>query len=143
MGEIDSVTMQEPKSAPKKPLLKDIDDVVSIGALLRPTFLNAISSLSLQQKEEFLKTLVDIEKELSNSSVSLTSRFGKVNSLFTRSFAYAPIWRFIAGKIEDVGNQSPSPSVKELSMVSLLIGMMFEETQSQLQSQTSKARQSA
>ena len=137
------MTKQEPKSAPKKPVLKDIEDVISIGALLRPTFFQAISGLSYKQKEEFLKTLLEIEIELSKSSVSFTQRFKKTNEIFGRTFGYAPIWRFIAGRFQDVWSEVETPSVKELSIVSLLVGMLLEETQSQLKSYSSKDRQSA
>lgn len=130
------------ESAKKPPVFRDIEDVVSVGALLRPTIVQAISALKPREREELKTILIDVEKELSSSRSPLTERFANVREIFARTFGFAPIWRFIAGRLEETWAQAEEPTVKELSVVSLLVGMMFEETQNQLAARA-KSRRSA
>ena len=118
------------KSEPK---FKDIEDVISIGALLRPTFTSAVKGLKLAQKEQLFEILLQAEKELAVSTEALPQRFARVKRTFERTYVMGPIWRFIAGRIEEVWRECEKPSVKELSTVSLLVGILFEETERQLE----------
>ena len=130
------------KKAKKQPIFRDIEDVVSIGALLRPTFVQAVAGLGHAEREELKAILIDVEKELSSSRYPLVERFASVREVLSRTYGFAPIWRFIAGRIEETWTQVEKPGVKELSVVSLLVGMLFEETQSQLAARA-KTRRSA
>jgi hypothetical protein len=49
-----------------------------------------------------------------------------------KTYSLGPVWRFIAGRIEDSWKESDGLTVKELSVVSLLFGMVLEETESRL-----------
>jgi len=130
------------KTAKKTPVFRDIEDVVSIGALLRPTIVQAIAQLKSGEREELKAILIEVEKELSSSRDPLAERFANAREIFSRTFGYAPIWRFIAGRLEETWTQVEEPGVKELSVVSLLVGMMFEETQARLAAR-SRTRRSA
>jgi len=127
--------------------VKDIEDVVSMGALLRPTLVSAVHDLKPEQLDDLNDILIDCEKSLSNSTVTLRTRLNQVAKKLEKTFVFAPIWRFISTRIEDVWAQNHEPSVRELSMVSLIIGMLIEEVQSirsnSLQSSKSKKRKSA
>ena len=121
---------------------KDIDDVVSAGALLRPTLVSAVRELDRNQLIKLTEILIDCEKSLSDSSVSYKLRFNQVGKKLENTFEFAPIWRFIATRVNDVWTQCQNPSIRELSMISLMIGMLIEETQS-AEARKNKKRKSA
>lgn len=116
----------------KMPLFGQIEDVISIGALLRPTILKAVSELKTTELEEFRVILIDAEKELGNSRLEFSERFARAQEKFRTAIRYAPIWRFIATRIEETWKNAAPLSVKELSVVSLIFGMMLEETQNRI-----------
>jgi hypothetical protein len=116
-------------SVKKKPLFKEIDDVVSLGALLRPTIVKAITALSSDETEKLREILIEAEKHLANSRTDFRERFERTQETLVKTYAFAPVWRFIAGRIEDTWKDATSLTVRELSAVSLLLGMMLEEAQ--------------
>jgi hypothetical protein len=113
----------------KKPLFKEIEDVVSLGALLRPTIVKAIAALSTDEAEQLRTILIEAEKHLANSRADFRERFVQTQETLVKTYAFAPVWRFIAGRIEDTWKDAGALTVRELSAVSLLLGMMLEETQ--------------
>ncbi len=129
--------MEEPqdpslKKTPKRIQFGEIEDVISIGALLRPTIAKAIGALRPNELQEFLDHLIAAEKELANSRVEFRTRFERAQERLRSLYAYAPIWRFIVGRIEECWKDAASLTVKELSVVSLLLGITLEETQIRL-----------
>lgn len=128
------------KQTKKEPIFRDIEDVISIGALLRPTIAQAVAKLKTEDRETLRQVLIDVEKELSSSSRSYRARFERTREVLKRTYGFAPIWRFIAGRIEETWSEVAQPSVKELSVVSLLVGMMFEENEARLESRTKLKR---
>ncbi len=113
----------------KVPVFGEIEDLISIGALLRPTIVKAISGLKTSELKEIHTILINAEKELANSRIAFNDRFSRAQEKLKKTFTYAPTWRFIATRIEETWKNSPSLSTKELSAVSLLFGMMLEETE--------------
>lgn len=122
----------------KTPLFGQIEDVISIGALLRPTIVKAVSELKTSELEEFRGVLIAAEKELANSRLAFSERFVRAQEKLRTTFNYAPVWRFIATRIEETWKNAAPLSVKELSIVSLIFGMMLEETQNRISSFNSK-----
>lgn len=136
--------MEEPqdpsqKKTPKRIQFGEIEDVISIGALLRPTITKAIGELRPSELQGFLDHLISAEKELANSRVEFRSRFERAQERLRSLYAYAPIWRFVVGRIEECWKESPSLTVKELSLVSLLLGIALEETQSRIAKKTQRS----
>ena len=107
-----------------------IEDVVSAAALLRPTLSKAIAELDPAQLAALHRALISAEKELANSRIDFRERFTRSQEMLKPTFAFAPIWRFISARIEESWKTSPTLTVKELSVMSLFFGMMFEEVQS-------------
>ncbi len=131
--------MDEPLSLPKKkPSFGEIEDVVSIGALLRPTIVKAVSELKTEELEGFLAHIISAERELADGQRDFRARFSGAQEVLRSLYPYAPIWRFIVGRIEETWKEAPELSVKELSLVSLLLGIMLEETQSRMAQKKSK-----
>jgi hypothetical protein len=126
-------------SAKKKPLFKEIEDVVSIGALLRPTIMKAIAQLDAREVDALRAILIEAEKHLANSRSDFRERFARAQETLVKTYAFAPIWRFIAGRIEDTWKTATTLTVRELSVVSLLFGMMLEETQARTASPKKKS----
>ena len=110
-----------------------VEDVISVGALLRPTIVKAISDLKPDELEGFCSALIAAERELANSRLGFRDRFIRAQEKLQKTYSYAPVWRFIAGRIEESWGKATTLTVKELSVVSLLFGMMLEETQGRLQ----------
>lgn len=127
------------KKKPSKPF-RDIEDVVSIGALLRPTIVQAVEALGNAQRAELKEILIGVERELSDSSRPFQARFAGAQERFRRTFDFSPIWRFIAMRLEDTWKEVEEPGVKELSIFSLLVGMLFEETSNRLAEKGAPAR---
>lgn len=126
------------KSPKKAPVFGQIEDVISIGALLRPTILKAVSELKISELRNFRELIIEAEKELANSRLAFSDRFSRAQEKLHATFTYAPVWRFIATRIEETWKNSASLTVKELSVVSLIFGMMLEETQNRIATSTSK-----
>ena len=123
----------------KKPLFGEIEDVISIGALMRPTIVKAVAELSVTQSRELFDRLVDAERSLANSRLEFRERFQRAQECLRGAFVYAPVWRFIAGRIEEVWTSAPTLTVKELSIVSLLFGILLEETEARAGRKTKKS----
>jgi hypothetical protein len=121
-------------SSPKKKklLFKEIEDVISVGALLRPTIVRAVGSLPAADLESLRATLIEAEQHLANSRLPFAQRFARAQDTLVKTYSLGPVWRFIAGRIEDSWKESDGLTVKELSVVSLLFGMVLEETESRL-----------
>jgi hypothetical protein len=127
------------KNPPKKQLFfGEIDDVLSVGALLRPTITKAVGELSASDLSHFRDLLIEAERELANSRLEFRDRFQRAQEKLRAAYEYAPVWRFIAGRIEESWTGAATLTVKELSVVSLLFGIILEETESRLGKKTKK-----
>ena len=120
-------------------LFGEVEDVVSIGALLRPTMTKAISELSIDELRAFRECLLRAEQELANSRLEFRERFQRAQEILRSTYSYAPVWRFIAGRIEESWSGAATLTVKELSIVSLLFGILHEETHSRLAKKSKKS----
>lgn len=116
----------------KKPVFGEIEDVISVGALLRPTIVKAVAALAAEDLSTIRDRLVSAERELANSRLEFRERFRRAQEILSTTYVYAPVWRFIAARIEERWADAPTLTVKELSVVSLLFGIMLEETESRL-----------
>ena len=105
----------------------DVEDVISVGALMRPTLAKAMATLTEAERHDLKAVLLEVETHLAKASLPYAERFGLIRETFTRTYRYGPIWRFISGRIEECWTTALTPSLREFSMVSLLIGMIFEE----------------
>lgn len=123
----------------KLPSFGEIEDVISISALLRPTIVKAVGDLKADELAEFREHLIEAEGELANSRLEFRERFSRAQEILKSTYAYAPAWRFITGRIEECWSSAPSLTVKELSVVSLLFGIMLEETQTHLARKSKKS----
>jgi hypothetical protein len=123
----------------KKPLFGEIEDVISVGALLRPTIVKAVAELEVEDLNTFRNHLIDAERELANSRLEFRERFQRAQEKLKASYKYAPAWRFIAGRIEESWIGANTLTVKELSVVSLLVGMILEETQTRISKLSKKS----
>ncbi len=123
----------------KKPLFGEIEDVISVGALLRPTIVKAVAELSAGDLAHFREILIEAERELANSRLEFRERFRRAQDKLRAAYAYAPVWRFIAARIEETWSEAHSLTVKELSVVSLLFGIILEETQARIGKKSKKS----
>lgn len=124
----------------KKTVFNDAEDIISMGALLRPTLISAVSNLSVTQLEELKEILISAEKELSKSSVSLKNRFINLKEILEKTYKFEAIWRFIVIRIEETWASVSVASIKELSAVSLILGILIEETQTRIQAKNKKRK---
>lgn len=131
--------MEMNNSLKKKPLFGEIEDVISVAALLRPTMIKAVGALSVDELKNFREGLFNAERELANSRLEFRERFRRAQETLRIAYAFAPIWRFIAIRIEESWATAPSLTVKELSVVSLLFGILLEETEACLARKTNKS----
>lgn len=128
----------------KLPLFGEIEDVISIGALLRPTIEKAVGELPRSEIETFRKHVIEAERELANSRLEFRERFQRAQEKLVSTYAYAPVWRFISGRIEECWSEVETLTTRELSIVSLLFGIMLEEAESGLARKTNrKSKKSA
>ena len=131
--------MEMNENLKKKPLFGEIEDVISIGALLRPTMTKEIDELSVAELRAFRERLIAAERELANSRNDFRERFRRAQECLRATYEFAPVWRFIAGRIEEVWTTAPTLTVKELSVVSLLFGIMLEATEARLAKASKKS----
>lgn len=115
-----------------------IEDVVSTAALLRPTIVKAVAGLDPRELKNFSRMLIEAEKELSHSHLEFRERFERAQIKLRETYAFAPVWRFISARVEESWKNSAALTVKELSVVSLLFGIMIEETQTRLQKKSKR-----
>ena len=120
----DAPAKADKKKKPKK-TLTDLEDVVSLGALLRPTIEEALSEVKASQMIAFRDIVTEAERVLAQSSSPLSERFEKTVRVLERTYVYGPLWRFVVGKIQEV-SANPELGVKELSLVSMIVGSVFE-----------------
>lgn len=121
-------------------VFKDIEDVISIGALLRPVISKAVSQVKTPELDSLLEVLIDCEQALASSKVRFEERFYRTQELLKSTYSYGATFRFISSKIEETWKAVPSPTVKELSAVSLILGSILEETQAALSSRAKKRK---
>ena len=117
----------------------EIEDVISIGALLRPTISKAANALSVDEARAFHVRLIAAEREIANSRLEFRERFQRAQESLRSAYAFAPVWRFIAGRIEESWAGAATLTVKELSVVSLLFGILLEETEARIAKKSKKA----
>lgn len=127
------------KPPKKTTFFGQVEDVISVGALLRPTIVKAIGDLNPRELESFSHAVIGAERELANSRLEFRERFIRAQEKLRQTYSYAPVWRFIAGRIEESWGNAAPLTVKELSLVSLLFGIMLEETQTRLQKLNEKS----
>jgi hypothetical protein len=120
----------------KKPLFGEIEDVISVGALLRPTIVKAVRELEVSELETVYGVVIAAERELANSRTVFGERFSRAQAALTATYQYGPAWRFISARIQDAWSTAGSLTVKELSVVSLLLGILLEETEARLGKKT-------
>ena len=120
----------------KKPLFGEIEDVISVGALLRPTIVKAVRELDADDLEDLYAVLIVAERELANSRTPFRERFSRTQDALRATYEYGPSWRFIAARIEDAWSTAGDLTVKELSVVSLLLGILLEETEARVGKKT-------
>lgn len=123
--------MEKPQK--KSAFFGQVEDVISVGALLRPTIVKAIAELNPRDLENLYRTVIEAERELANSRLEFRERFIRAQEKLRKTYSYAPVWRFIATRIEESWGSATTLTVKELSIVSLLFGILLEEAQSRLQ----------
>lgn len=124
------------KEKKKGPVFKDIEDVVSIGALLRPVISQAVSKLKGAEAEALLEILIHAEQELASTKTRFEERFVRTQEALKKTYSFGAAFRFVTSKIEETWKAVPNPTVKELSAVSLILGSMLEETQALLSTRT-------
>lgn len=120
------------ETAKKQPIFGEIADVVSIGALLRPTVAKAVGELSAAELQTLREHLIAAERHLANSRLEFSERFRRAQESLRATYDFAPTWRFIADRIAESWTGATALTVKELSIVSLLFGILLEETNARL-----------
>jgi hypothetical protein len=105
--------------------LGSFEDLISIGALLRPTIEQAVKNLEKEDRAALGAIIILAEKQLANSQLSLTTRFHRVLHEMETSFQYGATWRFVSARIQNIA-EAPQPGIKELNTVSLILGMIFD-----------------
>ncbi len=130
----------EEKTNKRSPTFKDIEDVISIGALLRPVISKAVSQVKTTDLESLYELLMACEQELASSHTAFEERFKRTQEALKATYAFGASFRFVADKIEETWKAVPSPTVKELSAVSLILGSLLEETQNSFSSRAKKRK---
>jgi hypothetical protein len=128
--------MQKPQK--KTTFFGQIEDVISVGALLRPSIAKAVAELKPSDLEAFEKIVIEAERELADSRLEFRERFSRAQERMVRAHVFSPSWRFISGRIRECWESAPALTVKELSLVSLLLGMMLEAAQARIQDSSKK-----
>lgn len=134
------MTSNKDKNQNKGPVFKDIEDVVSIGALLRPVIAKAVSQVNPVQLASLNEILLNCEQELASTKIRFEERFSRTQELLNTTYTFGASFRFIVAKVEETWKAVPSPTVKELSAVSLILGSILEETQNALSSRAKKRK---
>ncbi|MBS1962703.1 MAG: hypothetical protein JST04_10835 [Bdellovibrionales bacterium] len=122
--------MNEPVK--KQHIFGEIEDVISVGALLRPTVAKAVTELSSTELTTLRERVIEAERELANSRLEFSERFRRAQECLRATYDFAPTWRFIADRIAESWTGATTLTVKELSIVSLLFGILLEETNARL-----------
>lgn len=123
----------------KQPFFGEIEDVISVGALLRPTIVKAVSELSAGELATLREIVIAAERELANSRLEFSERFRRAQEGLRATYDFAPAWRFISGRIAETWTGATTLTVKELSIVSLLFGILLEETNARLAKKTKRS----
>jgi|GEM_PF-2039882 len=107
----------------------DIEDVISTGALLRPTIEHALRELSDGAHVRLKEDLNSVERAMAVSHRSYRIRMERGLEAFVRTFAYSPMFRFIESRILELLHRNEEASLTDFSKMSLIIGMIHEENQ--------------
>ena len=102
------------------------EDLISIGALLRPTIDQAINQLSKTEQLNLKAVFLTIEEQLANSKSPVKTRLIQVVENMKNTFKYGPTWRFVNTKMEEIIRSVPQPGMKESNSICLILGMVIE-----------------
>ncbi|MBC7692240.1 MAG: hypothetical protein H7222_10765 [Methylotenera sp.] len=106
--------------------LGSFEDLISIGALLRPGIEQAVKALSPEDCAGLGASIIVAEKYLASDRLPLETRFARVVLELENTFQYGAQWRFVSAKIQEISRSSPQPGLKEQNSVTLILGMIFE-----------------
>jgi ABC-type transporter Mla subunit MlaD len=102
----------EEKTNKRSPTFKDIEDVISIGALLRPVISKAVSQVKTTDLESLYELLMACEQELASSHTAFEERFKRTQEALKATYAFGASFRFVADKIEEIKKQMASGDSK-------------------------------
>ncbi len=114
----------------------DIEDVVSLGALLRPTLEASMKSLSSREHEMLKEYFADVEKALAIPHRSYRVRMERGLEAFAKTFVVSPCFRFIQNRLVDLVERSSEATLTDFSKMTLVVGMLVEENQKYLASRS-------
>lgn len=107
--------------------LNEVQDIISLGALLRPTLHKSIQKCTTTELDQLKKILIESENILSNETYDLREKVNRCGEIFSKTYRFGPIWRFIFGRVEEIYRHREDPTKNDLSTISLIIGMIFQE----------------
>ena len=107
------------------------EDLISIGALLRPTIDQAIRGLSKIDQAGLKAAFLTIEEQLANSKHPVKTRLFQVVDNMKTTFKFGPTWRFVNTKMEEIIRSVPQPGTKEFNSICLILGMVIENIDDQ------------
>lgn len=122
------------KEYAKGRLFRDIDDVVSFGALMRPLIESAFADVSKKHFERLRQDLLMIEKTLAVPHRSYRHRIEQALQFFSKTYAYSPKFRFIEQRLRDFAQKTEESNLNDFSTVALVIGAMVEFSQKEFNS---------
>ena len=115
------------------------EDLISIGALLRPTIDLAVRQLSKTDRLSLKTAFLTIEEHLANSKKPVKARLLQVVENMNTTFKFGPTWRFVNSKMEEIILSVAQPGTKELNSISLILGMIIENIDDQKEEKKDRA----
>jgi preprotein translocase subunit Sss1 len=128
-------TSKAKTTQPKKPKTKKLsfEDIIGFGAMLRPYIGEAISRIPQEQLIGFFEWVEKFEKSLSQTHgekvqvQNLLGQFTEVEHLNSHV-------RFVGQKVKSFWEECDKPGFKEYSTLTLIVGMMYEESEKRIPS---------
>ena len=117
-----TLPLKKNQKTPQK--VRDLEELVSVAALLRPYLEKGVQALSKSQLIEFEAWVTSAEKVLANSSLPYPTRFQTVSDSFQQIYPMGPIWRFVDAKIREIWQGESG--LREFHAVSLIFGILYE-----------------
>ena len=115
------------------------EDLISIGALLRPTIDQAVRRLSKSDQLNLKAVFLTIEEQLANSKNPIKTRLFQVIENMKTTFKFGPTWRFVNTKMEEIIRSVPQPGTKEFNSICLILGMVLENIDEQKEENKDRA----
>lgn len=109
-----------------RPQLRELDDVVSMGVLLRPSIDKALKDVSDVKTKWVMEILLNCERSLSNHSIDLLDRMRLAHDEFGKLVVVSPAWRFLEFRLADLLALPDLVGIREFSSYSLMIGALLE-----------------